>query len=472
MKIHLIGICGTGMASLAGMLKASGHQVSGSDQNVYPPMSTLLEHLQIPVFTPYAENNLGPQPDLVIIGNAISRGNVEAETVLAKGISYLSMPQALAKFFLPGKTSLVVAGTHGKTTTAALLAWVLQSAGRDPSFFIGGIPTNFGNNFKLGQGSYFVMEGDEYDTAFFDKGPKFLHYQPRHVLLTSVEFDHADIYRDLEHVKSSFKKLLQIIPPQGSLVANLDFSVVEELLADFHGEVIRYAMQEKYRAVADYFGEVLNSGERMHFCVLSREKGHECCHHDVEWNLPGSHNVSNALGVVALCLQLGLTWGEVQKGLTTFQGVKRRQEVLGEVAGVTVIDDFAHHPTAVHETIAAIRRQYVGRRLWAIFEPRSNTSKRDVFQKDYPRSFSEADRVILADVFMPEKVKEGKPLDVDSVAAKINDEAQVLKARHISGVDAIVQFLSQEKQSGDVMLIMSNGGFGGIHQKLLEALKA
>ncbi len=468
MRIHLIGICGTGMASLAGMLKSSGHEVQGSDQNVYPPMSTTLEQAGIPVFTPYDAKNLDPAPDLVIVGNAISRGNPEAEELLAKNINHLSMPQALAKFFLPNKTPLVVAGTHGKTTTSSLLAWVLESAGRDPSYFIGGLPKNFGSNFKLGKGEYFILEGDEYDTAFFDKGPKFLHYQPRHVLLTSIEFDHADIYRDLEHVKSSFRKLLEIIPVNGTLTANLDFPAVVELSEAFGGVRQTYATQEPWQGKVDYFGELLKTGEETEFCVVTREKGRDCCHHQVSWKIPGAHNVSNALGVVALCFKLGLKWDQIQKGLASFQGVKRRQDLIGEIEDIAVIDDFAHHPTAVKETVGAVKRQYPGRRLWAVFEPRSNSSKRDVFQQDYPPAFAEADQVILADVFMPEKVKEGKVLDVEKIIAEINRAGS--KARHLSGIEAIVALLVEESRPGDVLLLMSNGGFGGIHQKILTAL--
>lgn len=471
MKIHLIGICGTGMASLAGMLKASGHEVQGSDQNVYPPMSTILEQAGIPIFSPYSADNLKAAPDLVIVGNAISRGNPEAEEVLAKNIPHISMPQALARFFLEGKKSLVVAGTHGKTTTASLLAWVLESAGKDPGFFIGGLPKNFGANFKLGKGEYFILEGDEYDTAFFDKGPKFLHYQPREVLLTSVEFDHADIYTDLEHVKSAFRRLLDLIPAEGGLVANLDFPVVEELVKDFARPLATYATNPKLQDRADYFGEILAMGNKTEFCIASREHGKECCHHEVAWEIPGAHNVSNALGVVALCFKLGLSWQEIRQGLVSFQGVKRRQDVLGEVGGVLVIDDFAHHPTAVKETISAVRKKYPDRRLWAIFEPRSNSSKRDVFQAEYPASFAMADRVMLADVFMPEKVKSGKVLDIDQVAAGINQASPQPKARHISGVETMVAVLAEESRPGDVLLLMSNGGFGGIHQKILRALQ-
>ncbi len=465
-----MGICGTGMASLAGMLKARGDEVVGSDQSVYPPMSDVLKEIGIPVFTPYDAKNLVPSPDQVIIGNAISRGNPEAEAVLAQKIPHLSMPEALKKFFLSEKTSLVVAGTHGKTTTTSLLAWILESAGRDPSFFVGGKPANFPFNFKLGKGRYFVLEGDEYDTAFFDKGPKFLHYQPQHVLLTSIEFDHADIFRDLGDVVQAFQKLLGIIPPQGTLVANLDYPEVARLVSGYGGKVITYAMEDKNRGNADYFGEVLKTEKKMTFCIVSKGKGKKISHHEVTWEFSGRHNVSNALGAVALALDLGLKWKEIHQGLVTFRGVRRRQEVLAEIGGITLIDDFAHHPTSVQETIQGIRDKFPKARLWAIFEPRSNSSKRDIFQKDYSRSFSGADQVILADVFMPEKVKEGKVLDVEAIAKTIDDDPLQGEARHIAGVDSIVHFLEQESRSGDVLLFMSNGGFGGITQKTIKAL--
>ncbi len=469
MKIHLIGICGTGMASLAGMLKAQGHEVRGSDQNVYPPMSTLLENFKIPVSTPYAVDNLKEKPDLVIIGNVVSRGNVEAEVVLSQNLPYLSMPQALEKFFLPEKIPLIVAGTHGKTTTSSLLAWVLEEAGEDPSFFIGGWPKNFERNFKLGNGKYFVLEGDEYDTAFFDKESKFLHYLPQHILLTSVEFDHADIFSDLEQVKGAFGKLLKLLPQEGNLIANLDFSVVRELIKSFPGHLVTYAMKEENREKADYFGEVMNTSPQLNFCILTREEGKECCHHEVGWGIPGQHNVSNALGVIALLSSLGIPWEKIQKGLKSFQGVRRRQEIIGEAKGILIIDDFAHHPTAVLETIAAIKEKYPDRRLWAVFEPRSNSSKRDIFQNDYPKSFLLADKVLLADVFMPEKVKDGKVLDVEELVHSINQDSKT-KARHLPGVEAIVQTLAKEALPGDVILFMSNGGFGGVQKKTLDSL--
>ncbi|HCU23687.1 MAG TPA: UDP-N-acetylmuramate dehydrogenase, partial [Deltaproteobacteria bacterium] len=313
-------------------------------------------------------------------------------------------------------------------------------------------------------------EGDEYDTAFFDKGPKFLHYRPTQVLLTSVEFDHADIYRDLEHVKSAFRRLLQIIPETGGLIANLDFPTVVELTREFQRRAVSYAIRPEHREAADYFAEILAADGQTRFRIHSRLSAPEGW--EVNWNIPGAHNVSNALGVTALAFRLGLSWEEIRRGLETFQGVKRRQDLLGEVGGILVIDDFAHHPTAVQETVTAIRKKFPKRRLWAIFEPRSNSSKRDVFQQDYPPSFAAADRVLLADVFMPEKVKDGKVLDVASIVQSINAAAGTAKAAHLSGTEKMMAFLKSEARAGDVLLFMSNGGFGGLQQKVLEALRA
>ena len=470
MKIHLMGIGGTGMASLAGMLKDSGHEVTGSDTGVYPPMSLILEEMKIPVLCPYQESNLAGQPDLVVIGNVISRGNAEAEAVLERQIPYESMPEAIRKLFLQDKTTLVIAGTHGKTTTTCMLSWVLESAGRDPGFFVGGKPKNFPKNFKLGGGEFFALEGDEYDTAFFDKGPKFLHYQPKHVLLTSVEFDHADIYDNLEQIIASFRKLLKIIPQEGSLIANLDYPSIAGLLKDCSAKVISYGMNPENRDRVDYFGEILQTGEKLKFRVTRSGDAAKTSPLEVEWDQSGAHNVSNALGVIALCENIGLSWEEIHSGLLSFQGVKRRQELLGEVNGIILLDDFAHHPTSVQETIMGIRKKYPSRRLWAIFEPRSNTSKRDIFQEDYAKSFAGADQVIFSDVFMPEKVKVGKVMDVGWIVGKINDSSRV-SARHLSGTKAILDCLVQESKPGDALLFMSNGDFDGLAPKTLATLK-
>lgn len=463
MQIHLLGIGGTGMASLAGMLQALGHQVTGSDAGVYPPMSDLLAEMKIPVTCPYDGANIPHGIDLVIIGNVISRENPEAVAVLEKGIEYLSMPEAIRRFLLEGKTSLVVTGTHGKTTTTSLLAWVLEAAGKNPGFFVGGKPLNFPNNFQIGSGEYFVLEGDEYDTAFFDKGPKFLHYQAKHVILTSVEFDHADIYKNLEEILVSFRKLLDQIPSDGSLIANLDSLEVAKLLKNFSKETQTYSLTNSQ---ADYLGKVKSAAGEMVFEVISPSKGN----FEVSWNLPGRHNLGNALSVIALCLKLGLSLEEIQKGLRTFRGVKRRQEILGNPGGITVIDDFAHHPTAVKETILAIKEKYPQQRLWAVFEPRSNSSKSDVFQQDYAKSFEDADQVIIADVFHPEKVKSGKVLDVEKLAEDIHQRTKI-PAKHVSFVDSICQLIKKDGKPGDVVLLMSNGDFQGLGKMLMENLK-
>lgn len=465
MKIYLMGIGGTGMASLAGMLKAGGHEVRGSDKGVYPPMSHLLEEFGVPVATPYDPKNLRPTPDLVVIGNVISRDHPEAQTVLSEKIPYDSMAETIRRFFLGGKSSLVVAGTHGKTTVTALLAWVLESAGRDPGFFIGGRPKNFSQNFQLGTGEFFVLEGDEYDTAFFDKGPKFLHYEPRHVLLTSIEFDHADIYQNLDQILVSFKKLIDLIPEQGSLVANLDFPEVEGLIKTFSGQVVSYTMDPKKKNQADYFAEILQTAPKTVFRI-STAKGETA---EFQWEMIGAYNVSNALGVAALARGIGLSWEEIRQGLESFRGVARRQELLGNPGGITVLDDFAHHPTAVRETLAGVRRRFPKHRLWALFEPRSNTTKRDVFQQDYAAAFDEADFVLIDDVFQPEKVKEGKVLDIDRLASDITSRGRA-RARHLSGVDQILETLRSELKPDDVVLMMSNGDFGGLGPKLLKAL--
>ncbi len=475
MRIHLLGIGGTGMASLAGMLQASGHEVTGSDQGVYPPMSTLLEKWKIPVNCPYDAKNIQHKPDLVIIGNVISRDNSEAQAVLAQKLTYLSMPQAIQRFFLEGKKSLVVAGTHGKTTTTSLLAWLLEACKKEPSFFVGGKPQNFPQNFQLKPGPYFVLEGDEYDTAFFDKGPKFLHYQPHAVILTSVEFDHADIYRDLEHVRSSFRKLLAIIPQDGFLVANIDDPEVRALIQDFSGRVIRYATLPENRTQCDYFAELQSLENSTQFTLY--EKGEKKLG---EFNLkiPGRHNLSNALAVLALLTTLELDVKSLQEALPSFKGVKRRQEILGNPKGILVMDDFAHHPTAVRETILAIREQYPSRRLWAIFEPRSNTSKRDTFQNAYPFSFLQAHKVILASVFQPEKVKSGQTLNVKQIVEDINhniknyETASEKKALYLKNYEELVDYVVQESRHGDILLFMSNGDFGGVARKTLEKLKA
>jgi len=459
--IHLIAVCGVGMASLAGLLQSRGYKVTGSDQNVYPPMSTYLGQIGIEVLAGYRPEHLEPRPDLVVIGNAISRGNPEAEAVIAQGLPYVSFPEALGEFLIGSRRSLVIAGTHGKTTTSALAAWVLTAAGRDPGFFVGGVPLNFGSGWRVGEGSHVVLEGDEYDTAFFDKGPKFLHYRPTEVILTSVEFDHADIYRDLDHVKSAFARLIEIIPADGILVACSDYPAAVSVT---HAAGCRSIT---YGDAADWTSTEVHFHQGRSF-FTPNYKGHS--DGPVEAALIGKHNVKNALAVYAVGRALGIERQRLLEGFRTFAGVKRRQEVRGERRGVLVIDDFAHHPTAVRETIEAVRAAYAGHRLWAIFEPRSNTSKRNIFEKEFAAALALADRIIVAGVFQPEKIPEGERLSVENVIREINRASNERRAWVIAGTGEIASHIAQHARAGDVLLIMSNGGFDGVHDKILHAL--
>ncbi|MSP39701.1 MAG: UDP-N-acetylmuramate:L-alanyl-gamma-D-glutamyl-meso-diaminopimelate ligase [Deltaproteobacteria bacterium] len=459
--IHLIAVCGVGMASLAGLLQSRGYRVSGSDQNVYPPMSTYLADIGIDVQSGYRAEHVEPRPDLVVIGNAISRGNPEAEAVISQNLRYISFPQALGEFLIGARTSIVIAGTHGKTTTSALAAWVLTSAGLDPGFFVGGVPLNFSSGWRVGAGSHVVLEGDEYDTAFFDKGPKFLHYRPNHAVLTSVEFDHADIYRDLDHVKSAFARLMEILPAAGKLVVCRDYPDAVEVSKSARCELITYGDDGDWTAK-----EIEFRAGRTIFTPCYRGHGEG----SMEAGVIGRHNVKNALAVYAMGRALSIPRQKLLEGFATFKGVKRRQEVRGEQRGVVVIDDFAHHPTAVRETIDAVRSAYAGRRLWAIFEPRSNTSKRNIFEKEFAAALALADRVIVAGVFQPEKVPEAERLSVPHMVGEINRLAGAERAATLAGADDIAAHVAQDARSGDVLLVMSNGGFDGVHDKILRAL--
>ena len=460
--IHLIAICGVGMASLAGLLQARGYHVTGSDQNIYPPMSNYLAEIGIEILPGFHPDHLQPTPDLVVIGNAVSRNNPEADAALSQNLRYVSFPQALGQFLIGSRSSLVIAGTHGKTTTTALAAWVLANAGVDPGFFIGGVPLNFGSGWRVGSGGYVVIEGDEYDTAFFDKGPKFLHYRPRNVILTSVEFDHADIYRDLNHVKSAFRKLIEIIPDDGSLVVCADYPDAKEIAAAARCPCVSYGQtaESDWTAINIEFGEGRTFFEP---CYHGKSEGR------LEVDVIGRHNVMNALAVYALGRFLEIAPARLLGAFHGFAGVKRRQEKRGERRGVLVIDDFAHHPTAVRETIEAVKSAYRGRRLWAVFEPRSNTSKRNIFEEEFADALTLADQVILANVYQPEKVPETERLSVEKVAALINRNGE-LKARVIGSAAAIASQLAGDAESGDVVLVMSNGGFDSVHEKILQAL--
>jgi len=463
---HLIAACGVGMASLAGMLKEKGFRVTGSDANVYPPMSTQLSALGIRLRTPYAPGNIPADTDLVVVGNAVTRDNPEAREAVRRGLPTLSMPQAVADFFLEGKEPIVVAGTHGKTTTTSLLAWSLFALGADPSFLVGGVPRNFPVSYRVGGGPYFVIEGDEYDTAHFDKGPKFLHYRPRIGLLTSIEFDHADIYRDLAHLKESFRKLAGIIPPEGLLIASADYPDVVEIAGEarcpvwFYGDSAGPAMSVEgaWRVTL-----LSDEGEFSRFRLARGGKGHE-----FRQRIPGRHNAGNAAAAALALYRLGYPADRVAEAFAGFTGVRRRQETVGEFGGVLVVDDFAHHPTAVRETIRAIRARHPGRPVTAVFEPRSNTSRRKVFQKEFAEALSGADAVILAGVFGAEKFPPDERLDPEEVVAILCKRGR--KALYIEEVDRIVEHLSAGARSGDLILIMSNGGFGGIQGKLAQAL--
>ena len=460
--IHLIGICGTAMASLAGMLNERGFRVTGSDAAAYPPMSDFLKSLGIDIAQPFSPKNLAPTPDLVVVGNAISRGNVELEHVLDQRIPFCSLPQLLHDEFLRGKEVLVVAGTHGKTTTTSMLSWIFQSAGLKPSFLIGGIAENFGSSFSLGVGKHFILEGDEYDTAFFDKGPKFLHYFPDAVILTSVEFDHADIYKDLDAVETSFKRLVNLVPRRGRVVAFDTGDGVNRCVAKAFCPVERYGS----RGGSDWqTADLRFEPSRTTWTVVRSGKAWA----DFEFVLAGEYNVFNAVGATALATAYGISMEKIQQALKTFKSVKRRLEVKAEVNGVTIIDDFAHHPTAIAGTLTALRGRYPGRRLWAILEPRSNTLRRNVFQHELVKSLGLADEIIVAGVFKSDAIPAAERLDLMVVGAELQQRGK--HARIISGVEGIVQTVTPELRRGDVVAILSNGGFDGIYEKLPARLK-
>jgi len=468
-RIHLIGICGTAMASLAGMLKQRGFRVTGSDAAAYPPMSDFLAELGIPVAQPFDPRNLDPAPDLVVVGNAISRGNVELEHILDRRIPFCSLPQLLYEEFLRGKEVLVVAGTHGKTTTTSMLAWIVHTAGMQPSFLIGGIAENFGSSFHLGQGKHFILEGDEYDTAFFDKGPKFLHYFPDSVILTSVEFDHADIYKDLDAVETAFKRLVNLIPRRGKIIAfdggageTAESASLERCLSKAFCPVERYgAGASATWRITDLKLEVGKTS----WTVLRDARVWAY----LEFPLAGEYNVWNATAAAAMAAAYGISKEEIAAALKTFKSVKRRLEVKAQVNGITIIDDFAHHPTAIAGTLRALRARYAGARLWAILEPRSNTLRRRVLQADLARSLAVADEVIVAGVFRSEAVPENERLELPELAADIQKHGG--RARLIANADEIVQAIAPEMRAGDVVAILSNGGFGGIYEKLPARLR-
>jgi UDP-N-acetylmuramate: L-alanyl-gamma-D-glutamyl-meso-diaminopimelate ligase len=493
---HLIGIGGTAMGSLAGLLRAAGHEVTGSDEGVYPPMSTQLQALGIPYREGYSPANLEPAPDIVVVGNAISRGNPELEAVLDRKLWYTSAAQTVKEEFIRGRHSIAVAGTHGKTTTSSLIAWLLECAGYAPSFLIGGVAENFGSSFRLTDSGYFVVEADEYDTAYFDKGPKMWHYLPDTAVVTNIEFDHADIYRDEQAYDFAFARFINLVPGSGTLVAGWDSPIVRELAARSFAPVEGFAYEAGDAAAAgagSIAGAAAIAGagsaasraagdaapdaqprwsaravrferEGMRFLVLHAGEPWGM----VETPLAGAFNVRNCLAAVAAAVAVGAPRQAILEGLRTFRSVRRRLEVRGEARGVTVLDDFAHHPTAVRETIAAVRQRYPGRRLVAVFEPRSYTAQLRRFQEPYEAALAAADEVIIAGLFHPERYTEATALDPHALVAAWR--ARGLRAAYIPAPDDIVAELVPRLQPGDVVLVMSNGGFGGIHGKLLERL--
>jgi UDP-N-acetylmuramate: L-alanyl-gamma-D-glutamyl-meso-diaminopimelate ligase len=465
--IHLIGICGTAMATLAAMLKRKGLNVRGSDQDVYPPMSDFLAAEGIPTLAGYGPEHISADLDLVVVGNAISRGNPELEEVLDRKIRYCSLPEAIREHFLWGARSVVIAGTHGKTTTTALTGWLLTHGGADPSVLVGGIVRNFGDHgssYRLGQGREFVIEGDEYDSAFFDKTAKFLKYLPDVAVINNVEFDHADIYPDLDAVTLAFRRLVNLVPRHGLLLIGADSPGARALAGAAVSRLETFGTADDIGAGVDWQAYDLEPT-----CDTTRFKvrRHGSAFGSFEVPLVGTHNVRNALAAIAVAADAGLPVDRIADGLRLFAGVKRRLEVVGIADGVTVYDDFAHHPTAVAETLAALRGANPASRIWAVFEPRSASSCRRIFQDDFARAFAGADEVLIAPVFRS-KLPDAERLSIPQLVQEL--EARGQSARASESIDDIVSVIAREHRFGDLVVLMSNGGFGGIHQKLLQAL--
>lgn len=455
-SVHFVGIGGTAMASAAAALRDKGVRVTGSDQNVYPPMSTFLAEQNIEVMSGYAELNLAHRPDLVVIGNAISRGNPEAEYVLDHKLRYCSLPELLKEFFIRGKRSLVVSGTHGKTTTTSLLTWVFEHNGLNPSYLVGGIPSNLQAGARFTDSEWFIIEGDEYDTAFFDKRSKFVHYLPEVAIINNIEYDHADIFSSLDAVKTSFSHFIRLVPRNGLLLANGDDPGLTSLINVTHCPVKRFGLGEEnaVRAFNLRYGPTAAEFEIPSF------KFH--------LNLVGEFNVRNALAVVACAKHCGLKNHQIQSAFDTFKGVKRRMEIRGVAGGITVIDDFGHHPTAIRETLRALRIKYPHQRIWAVFEPRTNTTRRNVFQAELAASFADADAVIVSQVARLELLAPQERLDPEKLMKDIRQAGKT--AEYLFDCDSIVRHLEVSARGGDVVCVFSNGGFGGIHQKLLNVL--
>ena len=465
--IHIIGIAGSAMSPLAGMLREKGFRVTGSDTGVYPPASTFLDNMGISYVHAFDAANLEPGPDLVVVGNIIARGNPELEEVLDRKIAYRSLPEILEEEFLPGKHSIVVSGTHGKTTTTAMLAWIFETAERRPNFLVGGVAENFGKSYGLGGGPEFILEGDEYETAFWDRGPKFFHYHPDDLIITSLEFDHADIYADFETYQLAFRRLVNLVPRRGRVVIWGD--------TQESGPALRRAAEKAFCPVVTYgFGDendftasgVETEDGGMRFVVQQRGETFGEFHLAAS----GRHNVLNAMSAIVVAHGRGIPMATIREALATFKSVKRRLDVKGEVNGILVVDDFAHHPTAVTATIEAVRGRWPGRRLWAILEPRSNSMRRKVFQETLPKALALGDHVILGGVFRAQQLGDDNRLDPETVAESVRALGKI--ARVFPSADTIAETLATEAKPGDLLLVMSNGSFDGLCDKILKKLSA
>ena len=455
-SVHFVGIGGTAMAAAAAAMHDKGYAVTGSDQNVYEPMASFLAGKKIAVMNGYAEKNLSHKPDLVVIGNAISRGNPEAEFVLDHKLRYCSLPELLKEFFIRGKRSIVIAGTHGKTTTTSLLTWVFEHNGLNPSFLIGGIPNNFSQGARFTDSEWFIIEGDEYDTAFFDKRSKFIHYQPEAAVINNLEFDHADIFDNLAAVQKTFSHLIRLVPRNGLLLANGDDANLAPLLEVTHCPVKRFG-----------FGPN-NAVQAFNLRLAPTASEFEIPSFKFHTHLVGEFNVRNALAIVACAKHFGLSNKQIQSAFETFRGIKRRMEVRGIVGGVTLIDDFGHHPTAIRETLTALRVKYPSQKIWALFEPRSNTTRRNVFQQEFVGAFGQADAIVISQVARLEQLNAEERLDPEKLVADL--KAAGKNTTYLPDADAIVSHMVKSAQGGDIVCVFSNGGFGGIHGKLLERL--
>jgi len=460
-RIHLIGICGTGMATLAAMLKDRGYEVSGSDEGVYPPMSDFLAQKQIHVAQGYSLTNLQPEPDLVVVGNALSRGNPEIEYILNFRVPYTSLPEALKDFFLRDRTPVVVIGTHGKTTTTSMISWVLHAAGLDPGFFIGGIAENFRSSYSLGSGKHFVIEGDEYDSAFFDKGPKFMHYLPGVVVMGNLEFDHADIYPNLDAIKLQFSRFVNLIPERGFLTVGAESPAAVEASRKAFCRRQTFGLDTAWDWSAR---NIQVEGDRFCFDVVFQRK----LFRRVRLAVCGNFNIRNALAATAVLHHLGVSEDDIRDGMESFLGVRRRLQLRAQVEGIRIYEDFAHHPTAVRETLQAVRDTFHPARLWALYEPRSATSRRNIFQREVAEALSQADCIVLPALYRPEKVPESERLDVARVVQDLSGMGRA--AWYVDSVEGIIERVCAEARAGDLVLILSNGGFGGIYEKLPSAL--